>query len=161
MSRHALEIADIFRAHGTAWRQAEAGHLSLGQFKVMAAIERCRTAALGGHVAACEACTPEHIAHNSCRNRPPTTIMAPKCQGAAAREWLAARQAERLPASYFHVVFTLPAPIAGIADDTQPPALAQPCPCCGSRMIIGETFERGGGPRSMQPIGLLPGVEQA
>ena len=81
MLRHALEIADIFRAHGMAWRQAEAGHLSLGQFKVMAAIERCRTAALGGHVAACEARTPEHIAHNSCRNRPPTTIMAPNARG--------------------------------------------------------------------------------
>ena len=92
MPRHALEIADIFRAHGLAWRSANAGHISLGQLKVMSAIERCRTAALGGHVAACEKCDHTHIAYNSCRNR-----HCPKCQGAAAREWLAARQAELLP----------------------------------------------------------------
>jgi hypothetical protein len=110
MGRHALEVADIFRAFGPAWRTANAGHLSLGQLKVMSAIERCRTAALGGHLAACEKCGHTHIAYNSCRNR-----HCPKCQGAAAREWLAARQAELLPAPYFHVVFTCPAQISDIA----------------------------------------------
>ncbi len=110
MSRPALEVADIFRACGDSWRAANAGHISLGQLKVMAAIEQCRTAALGGHVARCEDCAHEHIAYNSCRNR-----HCPKCQGAAAREWLAAREAELLEAPYYHVVFTLPAPIADIA----------------------------------------------
>jgi hypothetical protein len=110
MARLALEVADVFRAHGPAWRQANAGHISLDQLKVMSAIEHCRTAVLGGHVARCEECTHEHIAYNSCRNR-----HCPKCQGAAAREWLAARQAELLPVPYFHVVFTLPVPISDIA----------------------------------------------
>ncbi len=110
MARHALEVADIFRAHGPAWREANAGHVSLGQLKVMSAIEHCRTAALGGHVAACEDCAHSRIAYNSCRNR-----HCPKCQGAAARAWLAAREAELLPVAYYHVVFTLPAPIADIA----------------------------------------------
>jgi hypothetical protein len=108
--RPALEVADIFRGHGPAWRQANAGHVSLDQLKVMAAIERCRTAALGGHVLRCENCAHTLIAYNSCRNR-----HCPKCQGAAAREWLAEREAELLPVPYFHVVFTLPAPIADIA----------------------------------------------
>ena len=110
MPRERLEVADIFRAHGPAWRTTNAGHVSLGQLKVMSAIERCRTAALGGHVAACEKCGHSHIAYNSCRNR-----HCPKCQGAAAKDWLAARQAELLPVEYYHVVFTLPAPIADIA----------------------------------------------
>ena len=110
MARPALEVADIFRAHGAAWRRANAGHISLGQLKVMSAIERCRTAALGGHVTRCEKCAHEHIAYNSCRNR-----HCPKCQGAAATDWLAARQAELLPVPYFHVVFTIPAEIADIA----------------------------------------------
>jgi hypothetical protein len=110
MPRPALEVADIFRAHGPAWREAQAGHLSLGQLKVMSAIERCRTAALGGHVAACKDRAHTRIAYNSCRNR-----HCPKCQGAAAKAWLAARQAELLPVSYYHVVFTLPAPVADIA----------------------------------------------
>lgn len=110
MPRQGLEVADIFRAHGPAWRRARAGHLSLGQLKVMAAIERCRTAALGGHVAACQDCDHVHIAYNSCRNR-----HCPKCQGAAARDWLEARQAELLAVPYYHVVFTLPGPIADIA----------------------------------------------
>jgi hypothetical protein len=105
-----LEVADIFRDHGAAWRLANAGHLSLGQLKVMAAIERCRTAALGGHVARCQDCAHERIAYNSCRNR-----HCPKCQGAAARTWLAERQAELLPVGYFHLVFTLPSQIADIA----------------------------------------------
>jgi hypothetical protein len=110
MARPSLEVADIFRAHGSAWRTANAGHVSLGQLKVMSAIERCRTAALGGHVARCEKCAHEHIAYNSCRNR-----HCPKCQGAAAKDWLAARQAELLPVEYYHVVFTLPGPVADIA----------------------------------------------
>ena len=110
MPRERLEVADVFRAHGPAWRCARAGHLSLGQLKVMSAIEACRTAALGGHVAACRNCGHSHIAYNSCRNR-----HCPKCQGAAARDWLAAREAELLPVEYYHVVFTLPAPIADIA----------------------------------------------
>ncbi len=110
MARPALEVADIFRDHGPAWRQANAGHVSLGQLKVMSAIESCRTAALGGHVVRCEDCSHTLIAYNSCRNR-----HCPKCQGAAAREWLAAREAELLPVPYYHVVFTLPAPIADIA----------------------------------------------
>ena len=110
MARPALEVADIFRAYGPAWRRAQAGHVSLGQLKVMSAIERCRTAALGGHVARCEECDHTHIAYNSCRNR-----HCPKCQGAAAKEWLADREAELLPVPYYHVVFTLPAPIADIA----------------------------------------------
>jgi hypothetical protein len=108
--RPALEVADIFRGHGAAWREANAGHVSLEQLKVMSAIESCRTAALGGHVARCEKCSHLHIAYNSCRNR-----HCPKCQGAAAREWLAQREAELLPVPYYHVVFTLPAPIADIA----------------------------------------------
>jgi hypothetical protein len=110
MPRPSLEVADIFRDHGPAWRLANAGHVSLGQLKVMGAIERCRTAALGGHVAACEDCGHSHVAYNSCRNR-----HCPKCQGAAAKDWLAARQAELLDVAYFHVVFTLPKPIADIA----------------------------------------------
>ena len=110
MSRPALEVADIFRACGDAWRAANAGHISFGQLKVMSAVERCRTAALGGHVERCQDCAHEHIAYNSCRNR-----HCPKCQGAAARDWLAARQDELLPVPYYHVVFTVPAPIADIA----------------------------------------------
>jgi len=110
VSRPALEVADIFRGHGPAWRQANAGHVSLGQLKVMSAIESCRTAALGGHVARCEDCAYTAIAYNSCRNR-----HCPKCQGAAAKQWLADREAELLPAPYYHVVFTLPAAVADIA----------------------------------------------
>jgi hypothetical protein len=110
LSRPALEVADIFRGHGAAWRRAHAGHLSLGQLKVMSAIESCRTAALGGHVERCEACAYTRIAYNSCRNR-----HCPKCQGTAAKEWLAEREAELLPVPYYHLVFTLPAPIADIA----------------------------------------------
>ena len=110
MSRPALEVADIFRDLGSAWRSANAGHVSLDQLKVMTAIERCRTAALGGHVARCEKCSHTVIAYNSCRNR-----HCPKCQGAAAKQWLAEREAELLPVPYFHVVFTLPAPVVDIA----------------------------------------------
>jgi hypothetical protein len=110
MSRPTLEVADIFRDHGAAWRRANVGHVSLDQMKVMSAIERCRTAALGGHVARCEGCAHTVIAFNSCRNR-----HCPKGQGTAAKQWLATREADLLPVGYFHVVFTLPAAIADIA----------------------------------------------
>src|SRR5215472_16476588 len=105
MARPALEVADILRDHGPAWRDANSGHMSLDQLKVMSAIERCRTAALGGYVARCENATCGHteIAYNSCRNR-----HCPKCQAAASRRWLADREAELLPVPYFHVVYTLP-----------------------------------------------------
>ncbi len=103
-------MADIFRHRGPAWRASHAGHVSLGQLRVMSAIERCRTAALGGHVERCEACAHLRISYNSCRDR-----HCPKCQAAAAKEWLADRRAELLPVPYFHVVFTLPGPIADIA----------------------------------------------
>ena len=110
VSRPRLEVADVFHRHGAAWRRANAGHVSLGQLQVMSAIERCRSAALGGHVERCEDCGHSRIAYNSCRNR-----HCPKCQGAAAKDWLAAREADLLPVGYFHVVFTLPAEIAPIA----------------------------------------------
>ena len=110
MRRPGLEVADIFHRHGAAWRKANAGHLSLGQLQVMSAIEHCRTAALGGHVERCEDCGHSRIAYNSCRNR-----HCPKCQGAAAKDWLATREADLLPVGYFHLVFTLPGQIAPIA----------------------------------------------
>ena len=110
MPRLPLEVADIFRAYGAAWRKANAGHVSLAQLKVMSAIETCRTSALGGHVERCEDCAHERIAYNSCRNR-----HCPKCQAAAARQWLADPEAELLPVSYYHLVFTLPASIGAIA----------------------------------------------
>ena len=112
MARPALEVADILRDHGPAWREANRGHVSLEQLKVMSAIERCRTAALGGHVARCEntACGHTEISYNSCGNR-----HCPKCQGAASRRWLADREAELLPVPYFHVVYTLPSELRDIA----------------------------------------------
>lgn len=108
--RTSIEVADIFRAAGPAYRASHKGHLSLTQLKVMSAIEHCRTASMDGHVGACEDCGTWRIAYNSCRNR-----HCPKCQGAAARTWLAEREADLLPVGYFHVVFTLPAEIATIA----------------------------------------------
>ena len=110
MPRSTLEVADVFRSHGPAWRKANAGQVSLGQLKAMSAIEACRTAALGGYAARCEDCAHTTIAYRSCRNR-----HCPKCQGAEAREWLAEREAELLPLPYYHVVFTLPAAIGAIA----------------------------------------------
>jgi hypothetical protein len=110
LPRTKLEIADIFRRYGPAWRRANTGHISLSQLKVMSSIEACRTEALGGHVAACTKCTHHNIAYNSCKNR-----HCPKCQGPAARDWMAARTEDLLPVEYFHVVFTLPAEIARIA----------------------------------------------
>ncbi|WP_413989380.1 IS91 family transposase [Labrys okinawensis] len=108
--RTCVEVADIFRTGGPAYKAVHAGHLSLQQLKVMSAVEHCRTAALGGHVEACEDCGQWRIAYNSCRNR-----HCPKCQGAAARTWLAERETDLLPVGYFHVVFTLPADVADIA----------------------------------------------
>ena len=110
MTHPALEVADIFRDHGPAWRVKHTGHLSLGQLKAMSAIERCRSAALGGHVLRCDDCGTLQIAYNSCRDR-----HCPKCQASAAQRWLEQRQAELLPVEYYHVVFTLPGPISDIA----------------------------------------------
>ena len=110
MDRPALEVADIFRAHGPTLRQQQRGHLSLGQLKVMSAIEQCRSIALGGHALRCLSCAEPQIAYNSCRNR-----HCPKCQSSAALRWLEAREADVLPVPYYHVVFTLPAPISAIA----------------------------------------------
>jgi len=112
MARPALEVADIFRGHGAHWRDANRGHVSIGQLKVMSAIEDCRTAVLGGHVTRCENkdCGFTSIAYNSCRNR-----HCPKCQSAQARDWLEAREGDLLPVPYFHVVFTLPEEIGAIA----------------------------------------------
>ena len=110
MGHLALEVADIFRTHGPNWRQSQQGHLSLGQLKVMSAIEQCRSAALGGHVLHCDGCGHDQVAYNSCRNR-----HCPKCQASAAKRWLQDRQADLLPVDYYHVVFTLPAPISAIA----------------------------------------------
>ncbi|OGA96902.1 MAG: transposase, partial [Burkholderiales bacterium RIFCSPHIGHO2_12_63_9] len=110
MQRPYLEVADIFHKHGAAWRDSQRGRLSLAQLKVMSAIDQCRTAALGGHVLRCDGCATEQVSYNSCRNR-----HCPKCQSAAAKRWLDARQADLLPVEYYHVVFTLPAPIADLA----------------------------------------------
>lgn len=110
MGRTSLEVADIFRAHGPAWRRTQRGHLSLAQLKVMTAIEQCRTAALGGHILRCPDCERTEVAYNSCRNR-----HCPKCQARAAQRWLEARQVDLLPVPYYHVVFTLPAPISALA----------------------------------------------
>src|SRR5208283_2160161 len=116
-------VADILREHGPAWREANRGHVSLDQLKVMSAIERCRTAALGGHVARCEnaACGHTMIAYNSCRNR-----HCPKCQAAASRRWLADREAELLPVPYFHVVYTLPSKLRDIAYQNKRTARRRP-----------------------------------
>ncbi len=112
MVRPRLEVGDIFRDRGDRYRREHAGHLSLGQLKVMSAIEHCRSAALGGHRLQCSdaACATMRIAYNSCRNR-----HCPKCQGAAAEQWLAERQRDLLPIEYYHTVFTIPAQIANIA----------------------------------------------
>lgn len=105
-----LEVADIFRRHGPAYRLAHDGHLGRVERRVMSAIELCRTAALGGHIETCEDCAHSRVAYNSCRNR-----HCPKCQGAAREQWLADREADLLPVPYFHVVFTVPAEVAAIA----------------------------------------------
>lgn len=106
----AIEVADVFRRHGEAFRLAHAGHLGAGERRVMGAITACRTAALGGHLEQCDACGTTRIAYNSCRNR-----HCPKCQGGARHAWLMERQADLLPVPYFHVVFTVPPQVAEIA----------------------------------------------
>ncbi len=108
--RPALEVADIFRQHGPAYRRAHAGRLGLLHTRVMRAIEQCRTTTLGGHVERCDVCHEERISYNSCRNR-----HCPKCQSLARAQWLEDRQAELLECEYFHVVFTLPRAIAAMA----------------------------------------------
>src|SRR5712671_1383589 len=110
MPRIRLEVADILRRHGDAYRRDHAGHLGRVERRVMSAVVACRTEALGGHIEACDDCGMTRIAYNSCRNR-----HCPKCQGPARAAWLAAREADLLPVPYFHVVFTLPAPITAIA----------------------------------------------
>ena len=108
--RSNLEVADIFRRHGHAYREAHDGHIGRVERRVISAIELCRTAALGGHVEACEDCAHSRVAYNSCRNR-----HCPKCQSATRERWLADRQADLLPVPYFHVVFTVPSEVAEIA----------------------------------------------
>jgi hypothetical protein len=110
VSRVAIEVADIFRDRGPAWRSTHAGHISLSQLKAMSAIEQCRSAHLGGHVLHCKHCESTEIAYNSCRNR-----HCPKCQASAAKRWLEDRQAELLPVEYYHVVFTLPDALSALA----------------------------------------------
>jgi len=105
-----LEVADILNAHGDVYRRMHRGHLSLGQLQVMSAIQQCRTETLGGHVLHCVSCDDQRISYNSCRNR-----HCPKCCGSKAQQWLEDRKAELIPVEYYHVVFTLPAPIADIA----------------------------------------------
>jgi hypothetical protein len=106
----AIEVADILRRHGEAYRQAHGVHMGRVERRVMGAITACRTAALGGHVERCIDCGHTRIAYNSCRNR-----HCPKCQGLARAAWLDARRSELLPVPYFHVVFTLPAALGEIA----------------------------------------------
>jgi Putative transposase/Transposase zinc-binding domain len=110
MPRPRWEVAEVFRRHGPAYRHRHASSLSRGQRRAMSAIEHCRSAALGGHLERCDACGHERITYNSCRNR-----HCPKCQSLARAQWLAHRRAELLPVEYFHVVFTVPEPIAAVA----------------------------------------------
>jgi hypothetical protein len=112
--RPRLEVAEIVRASGARYREMHATTLSRAQRRVLSAIARCRTAALGGHVEACDRCEQQRIAYNSCRNR-----HCPKCQSLAKAQWLADRQADLLPVPYFHVVFTLPHELASIAYHNQ------------------------------------------
>ena len=110
MDRPRLKVGDVFRRYGNAYRQQHAGSLSRDQLRVMSAIERCRTAALGGHLEQCDQCHFQRIAYNSCRDR-----HCPKCQSLARAQWIEDRKAELLDTEYFHVVFTLPEEIAAIA----------------------------------------------
>ena len=109
MGRQGPEVADVFRRYGDGYRQRHGPSLSTAQRRAMSAIERCRTAALGGHVERCDGCGHQRIAYNSCRNR-----NCPKCQSLARAQWLEHRRAELLPVPYFHVVFTLPDEVATI-----------------------------------------------
>ena len=133
---HFLTRRDIFRRHGEAFRQAHAGHLGRVERRVMGAITACRTAALGGHVEQCDDCGATRIAYNSCRNR-----HCPKCQGLARAQWLADRQAELLSVPYFHVVFTLPAPVGEIAFQNK----VNFCACDPDRPLLGRRVRYPGG----------------
>src|SRR5580692_3722062 len=115
MERPRLEVADVLRRYGEAYREQHGASLSTAQRRVMSAIELCRTAALGGHLEQCDQCSHQRIAYDSCRNR-----HCPKCQSLARAQWIEDRQAELLPVSYFHVVFTLPEEIAAIAYQNKP-----------------------------------------
>src|SRR5215831_13208795 len=151
LSRPTFEVADIFRHRGPAWRASHAGHVSFGQLKVMSAIERCRTAALGGHVECCEDCAHLRISYNSCRNR-----HCPKCQAAAAKEWLTDRRAELLPVPYFHVVFTLPGPIADIAYQNKSVVYDLLLKAAAETLITTPLGDGPGGPQvSLTPSGTL------
>jgi hypothetical protein len=110
MGKPALEVADIFRLHGPAYREAHGGMMSSMQRRVMRAIEICRTAVLGGHVEECDCCGHRRIRYNSCSNR-----HCNKCQSLARAKWLEKHRAQLLPVPYFHVVFTVPGPIASVA----------------------------------------------
>jgi len=114
MPREGLEVADVFRRFGPAFREQHGASLSGARRRAMIAIESCRTAALGGHVERCGDCGHQRIAYDSCRNR-----NCPKCQGLARAQWIADRQAELLDVPYFHVVFTVPAEIEVIAFQNQ------------------------------------------
>lgn len=110
MTRHRLEVADVFRSHGPAFLDEFGASLSSEQRRVLHDVAACRTAELGGHVEECDHCGHQRIAYNSCRNR-----HCPKCQATAAAQWMEARAAELLPVEYFHVVFTLPTGLGPIA----------------------------------------------
>jgi putative transposase/transposase-like zinc-binding protein len=114
MNRPALEVADVLRAHGSAYLEAFGDTLSPAQRRALHDLALCRTAALGGHVEACDTCGQERIAYNSCRNR-----HCPKCQAGTRARWLEERQAELLPVDYVHVVFTLPHQLAPLALQNQ------------------------------------------
>jgi len=107
-SRPALDLGDIFRAHGQTYREKHT--LTDAQIKAMRAIETCRTAALGGHVDLCDSCGYERPSYNSCRNR-----HCPKCQSLAQHAWIEGRTQRVLPTHYFHVVFTLPSQLRPLA----------------------------------------------
>ena len=111
MGRTALEVADIFRRHGPAWRAKQRGRLSRAQLKVMSAIEQCRSAALGGHVLRCDGCGVDQVSYNSCRNR-----HCPKCQALRQEKWIAARTERLLPVRHFHVVFTVPSKLRALGN---------------------------------------------
>jgi Transposase zinc-binding domain len=114
VSRGGLEVAEVFRHFGPAFRDQHGASLSIARWRAMTAIESCRTAALGGHVERCGDCGHQRVSYNSCRNR-----NCPKCQGLARAQWLEDRQAELLDAPYYHVVFTVPAAIEVIAFQNQ------------------------------------------
>lgn len=146
-----LEVADIFRHHGEAYRQAHHGHLGRVERRVMSAVELCRTAALGGHVEGCRECGTVRVAYNSRRNR-----HCPRCQGQVARDWIAARESELLPVPYFHVVFTLPAELEAItyqnkvSDGVDAPTQRH----LRARMVVSEPLQERASMEKVSIIGL-------